>query len=170
MGEETHGTRTLLLLRHAKSSWKDTSLADYDRPLNERGLYDAPRMGALLGRQTPLPDLIISSSARRAHDTTKLAVEASGYESEVIFTRALYHGEPEDFIEALHTVPDDDQCVMLVAHNPGLEMLLETLTGALEHLPTGALAEIALPITSWQALHEHTRGQLRGLWIPKTLG
>lgn len=169
MREKSAALKTLLLLRHAKSSWKDTSLADYDRPLNERGLRDAPRMGALLGKQAPLPELILSSSARRAHDTTQLVVAASGYRGEIIFTRALYHAEPEDFIEVLHHVPDTYSCVMLVAHNPGLEMLLETLTGALEALPTGALAEIALPIPSWQALHEGVRGQLRGLWIPKKL-
>lgn len=169
MEEKSHSAKILLLLRHAKSSWKDETLTDYDRPLNERGLRDAPRMGELLRKQELLPDLIISSSARRAHDTTTHVVAASGYEGDIIFSRELYHAEPEDFIEALHAVPDTCQRVMLVAHNPGLEMLLETLTGLPEHLPTGALVEIQLPIASWQALHEGVRGQLRALWFPKML-
>ncbi len=169
MKEKPDDGKTLLLLRHAKSSWKDETLADSERPLNERGQHEAPRMGAWLRRQELLPDLILSSSARRAHDTTELVVEASGYEGQVIFTAELYHGGPQSFIEALRHVPDACQSVMLVGHNPELELFLETLTGVPEHLPTGGLAMIALPIASWQELHEGVRGKLRGLWSPKTL-
>ena len=75
----------------------------------------------------------------------------------------------ERFIEALRHVPDACQSVMLVGHNPELELFLETLTGVPEHLPTGGLAMIALPIASWRELHEGVRGKLRGLWSPKTL-
>jgi len=169
MNGKSDDGKTLLLLRHAKSSWKDETLADFERPLNERGQREAPRMGEFLRRQELLPDLILSSSARRAHDTTELVVEASGYEGQVIFTRDLYHGEPESLIEVLRHVPDACQSVMLVGHNPELELFLETLTGVSEHLSTGGLAMIALPIASWQELHEGVRGKLRGLWSPKTL-
>lgn len=161
--------KMLLLLRHAKSSWKDEMLADFDRPLNERGKRDAQRMGKLLRQEDLLPDLIISSAARRACDTTTRVVQASDYEGEVFTVRELYAGDPEDFLEALHAVPDSCNRVLLVAHNPDLEMFLEMLTGLPEALPTGALAAILLPVVSWHELHEGVRGTLRGLWSPKTL-
>lgn len=169
MEEPRQGGKVLLLMRHAKSSWADNTLADFERPLNGRGKRDAPRMGEFLRRRELLPELIITSSARRACDTTQRVVEASGYEGEVRSTRELYEAEPEDFLEALHAVPESYERVMLVAHNPGLEMFLELLTGIAEALPTGALAAIQLPVASWRELHEGVRGKLLGLWSPKTL-
>ncbi len=169
MGESGRGGKVLLLMRHAKSSWEDGALADFERPLNGRGKRDAPRMGEFLRRRELLPELIFTSAARRARDTTTRVVEASGYEGEVRSTRELYEAEPEDFLEVLHAVPDSCARVMLVAHNPGLEMLLELLTGIPEALPTGALAAIQLPVASWKELHEGVRGKLLGLWSPKTL-
>lgn len=169
MEEPRQSGKLLLLMRHAKSSWADGTLADFERPLNGRGKQDAPRMGELLRRRELLPDLIITSEARRARDTTARVVEASGYEGEVRSTRELYEAEPEDFLEVLHAAPDSCARVMLVAHNPGLEMLLELLTGIAEALPTGALAAIQLPVASWRELHEGVRGKLLGLWSPKTL-
>ncbi len=170
MEESSHRGKVLLLMRHAKSSWADEGLADFERPLNGRGKQDAPRMGEMLRRRELLPDLIITSSARRARDTTQRVVEASGYEGEVRSMRELYAAEPEDFLEVLHAVADSCERVMLVAHNPGLEMLLEELTGVPEHLPTGALAAIQLPVASWRDVHEGVRGKLVGLWSPKALG
>ncbi len=169
MEEPRQRGKVLLLMRHAKSSWADSTLADFERPLNGRGKQDAPRMGELLRKRELLPDLIITSEARRARDTTTRVVEASGYEGEVRSTRELYEAEPEDFLEVLHAVPDSCARVMLVAHNPGLEMLLELLTGIPEALSTGALAAIQLPVTSWKELHEGVRGKLLGLWSPKAL-
>lgn len=169
MDESGRGGKVLLLMRHAKSSWEDGRLADFERPLNGRGKQDAPRMGELLRKRELLPDLIITSEARRARDTTQRVVEASGYEGEVRSTRELYEAEPEDFLEVLQDVPDSCARVMLVAHNPGLEMFLELLTGIAEALPTGALAAIQLPVASWRELHEGVRGKLLGLWSPKTL-
>ena len=82
--------KTLLLLRHAKSSWKDGDLDDHDRPLNKRGKRDAPRMGQLLRDQDLLPELILTSSARRCRKTAEHVIQSSGYRGETRITGELY--------------------------------------------------------------------------------
>lgn len=159
--------KTLLLLRHAKSSWKDTSLADHDRPLNKRGKRDAPRMGELLRDEGLIPGLIVSSTAKRARRTAKRAAKGSGYSGEVQLSETLYHAGPEEFIQVLRDLPEKYESVMLVGHNPGLEEFLEGLTGAYRRLPTAALAQIHLEISGWSSFEPHSRGRLMNLWLPK---
>jgi phosphohistidine phosphatase len=136
--------KTLLILRHAKSSWKDLYLADHDRLLNKRGKRDAPRMGQLLLDEGLLPDLIISSTAKRARKTVEGLLEGSGYSLEVQYTRDFYHGYPETFIAILSELDDKYEQVMVVGHNPGLEELLEVLTGDYERTGPGAAAHSKL--------------------------
>jgi len=159
--------KTLLLLRHAKSSWKHPELSDHDRPLNKRGKQEAPRVGAWLRAQELVPDLIISSTARRARETAEKVAEASGYEGEVELDEALYLADPEDCIAALRDVSDQHACVMVVGHNPGLEMLLETLTRSDDLMPTAAVAQVSLPVERWRQLTLATRGALVNLWRPR---
>lgn len=161
--------RTVLILRHAKSSWKNANLSDHDRPLNRRGERDAPRMGRLLREEMLTPDLIISSDAKRALRTAELVALNSGYEREIEVSRGLYLGDPQDYVEHLSKVDDLWQRVMVVGHNPGLEMLLEQLTGEEERLPTAALARVELPLDSWRQLDGETEGKLTALWLPREL-
>lgn len=161
--------KTLLILRHAKSSWSNPVLADHDRPLNKRGKRDAPRMGELLRREEMLPDLIISSTARRARDTAQIVAEHSGCDGQIWLERDLYAAEAEEILGVLATLPDEHTCVMVVGHNPGLEELLEALSGNYERLPTAALAQLYLPIAHWRDLNEETEGELVNLWRPKEL-
>lgn len=161
--------KTLLILRHAKSSWKDQTLADHDRPLNKRGKRDGPRIGRLLRDEQLMPDLIFSSSAVRAITTAEAVADACDYEGDIRVTRWLYHAGTETFVEVLSQVPDRYERVMLVGHNPGSEELLEDLTGSWERMPTAALAQVALGIESWSELSEATRGRLVNLWWPKKL-
>ncbi len=161
--------RTLLLLRHAKSSWKDVTLSDHDRPLNGRGKRDAPKMGRLLRTEQLVPDLVICSTAKRARATTKLVVETSGYGEEVIFTPDLYHATSFTYLEVLRQVPDQYRRVLVVGHNPNLEYLLEELTGDWEHLPTAALVQVTLPIEHWRELDAGITGTLVNLWVPRAL-
>lgn len=161
--------KTLLILRHAKSSWKDDSLPDHDRPLNKRGKQDAPRMGKLLQEKGLVPDLIISSTARRARKTAELVAEESGYEGEIQLERDLYAFEPAAYMEELAQIEDHYQIVMIVGHNPGLEELVEQLTGEFARLPTAALAQVNLPVSSWSDLDEETKGMLANLWRPKEI-
>ena len=161
--------KTLLILRHAKSSWRHAELPDFDRPLNKRGKRDAPRMGELLRQADLLPDLILSSSAQRARQTTQAVVDSSGYGGEVRWMDSLYAAPPESYLEALRALDDSLQRVMLVGHNPGLEELLEHLTGAAETLPTAALAQVLLPIQSWSQLDDEINGELLHVWQPRQL-
>lgn len=162
--------KTLLVLRHAKSSWNDSALGDHDRPLNTRGQRDAPRMGELVRGQRLTPDVIISSDAVRALLTAEAVAEAAGYEGEIVLDPLLYLADPDDILEVLRTVGERDAgIVMIVGHNPGLEELVAQLTGEQHDLPTAALAQIVLSIDRWRDLNASTRGTLVGLWRAKEL-
>ena len=161
--------KTLLVLRHAKSSWREAELADHDRPLNKRGKHDAPRMGELMREEGLLPDLILTSSARRALTTAELVAEASGYDGEIQVSRDLYAAGPEEFIDALCALPDELETVMVVGHNPGLEELVEALTEESSAMPTAALAQVELKIERWVDLQEEEGGRLVNLWLPRNL-
>ena len=162
--------KTLLILRHAKSSWNNAQLTDYERPLNKRGKQDAPRMGKLLRQEDLVPDLIITSSAERALATAEAVALASGYEEEIRATRSLYHADPAAYVDVLSQLDDSHERVMVVGHNPGMEELVEELTGAWEVLPTAALVQVSLPVTHWRELAEGVTGELVNLWRPKELG
>jgi phosphohistidine phosphatase len=161
--------KTLLILRHAKSSWKDSSLADHDRPLNKRGKQDALRMGKFLWEQELVPDRIISSTAKRARKTAKAVAKANRCKDKVELTQEFYHAGPGLYLAILQNVPDDNQRVMVVGHNPGMEALVTHLTGRMETMPTAALAHVALSIDQWKELDYETQGELLGLWRPKAL-
>jgi phosphohistidine phosphatase len=159
----------LLILRHAKSSWANSRLADHDRPLNDRGQRDAPRIGRLLRDEGLTPDLIISSSAERALTTAELVALHSDYEAALQVTRALYHAGPDSYLAHLRRVDDGHERVMVVGHNPGLEALVEELTGHYERMPTAALAHIRLPISRWANCRDGMTGTLLNLWRPREL-
>jgi phosphohistidine phosphatase len=161
--------KTLLLLRHAKSSWKDSDRDDHDRPLNQRGKRDAPRMGQLLKDEQLLPDFILCSSAKRCRKTAEHVIHESGYRGETRITGELYEAGAQQLRSILAGLPDDFSCVLLIAHNPGLEELLERLTGAYAPLTTAALARLELPIARWPDLGDETRGTLVQVWQPREL-
>lgn len=162
--------KTLMVLRHAKSSWDEAGLDDHARPLNERGERDAPRMGQLLRDQQLLPDLIISSDATRARLTAEAMADAAGYEGTILLERRLYHASPAEIVDLLHSVVESElERVMIVGHNPGLEELVTKLTGVREDVPTAALAQIELPIERWSNLTASTTGTLVAMWRPRDL-
>jgi phosphohistidine phosphatase len=161
--------KSLLLMRHAKSSWKDPKLTDHERPLNKRGKKDAPRMGQLLNERKLVPQLIVSSTARRARQTAEAVAEASGFEGNINFLDHLYMAEAEEFIQTLKEVPDEYDRVLIIGHNPGLETLLQVLSGKIEALPTAVIAYIKLPIEQWGALSPQTTGQVVEIWRPREL-
>jgi phosphohistidine phosphatase len=161
--------KTILILRHAKSSWSNPGLADIDRPLNKRGKHDAPRMGDLLREQELIPDVILSSPALRARKTAQAVSEACSCPGEIEIIADFYPGDPETFINTLVSVPDQIDSVMIVAHNPGLEELLYVLAGESARLPTSALAQVSLPLDSWHDLDDEVQGKLLNLWRVKEL-
>jgi len=161
--------KTLLVLRHAKSSWNDPALDDHERPLNKRGRRDAPRMGALVREYGLIPDVVISSDAVRARLTAEAVAEAAHYAGKILLDPHLYMAGPADILSLLLTVRQNAGTVMIVGHNPGLETLVEQLTGERQDLPTAALAQIGLPIDQWRDLKPATRGTFVGLWRPGEL-
>jgi phosphohistidine phosphatase len=160
--------KTLLILRHAKSSRKKP-VADHDRPLNKRGKSDAPRMGRVLRDAGLQPDLIISSTAKRAKRTADKVAQHSGYAGVIELSRDLYLAGPEGYRRALRGLSDAYESVLVVGHNPGLEILFEALTGQDEMLPTAALAHVRIEIERWEEFDENARGKLVELWRPRLL-
>lgn len=126
-------------------------------------------MGRWAAEMGLMPDAILSSSARRAVDTAIRFAEAAGYDGDVVVTEALYHAETEDYLEVLRAAGEPAHTVVVVGHNPGMEMLVEDLAGSWERLPTAAMARLDLPIDTWSDLDGNVRGTLRGLWRPKEL-
>lgn len=161
--------KTLLLMRHAKSSWKDKKLPDEQRPLTKRGRRDAPRMGQLLVDRELTPQRILSSSALRARQTAELVAESAGFNGEVDYYPQLYMAEPPEYLAVLRGLPDELERVMIIGHNPGLETLLQVLSNRIESLPTAVLAHLVLPIDSWASLDGETNGELVEIWRPKEL-
>jgi phosphohistidine phosphatase len=161
--------KRLLILRHAKSSWKEPGLDDHERPLNKRGKRDAPRMGRLLKDEDLLPDLILSSTAARARATAEMVVDASRYKGPLVFTPDLYEAVPQAYVNALRGLDDQVESAMVIGHNPGVQQLLRTLTGTEPTLPTAALAKVELEISTWSELDQSAQGTLVQLWRPKEL-
>jgi phosphohistidine phosphatase len=161
--------KTLLLLRHAKSSWKDSELDDHDRPLNKRGKKDAPKMGRLLREEGLLPDLLVASSAKRCRKTAEHIIHSSGYRGESRICGELYEAGAERLRQFLSNLDGSISRVLLIAHNPGMEELLEGLVGAYTPLSTAALAHVELSIDAWRDLTADSRGKLVQLWQPREL-
>ena len=159
--------KTLLLLRHAKSSWKQPEQHDHDRPLNKRGKKEAPKVGRYLKESELVPDLVLSSTARRAQDTAQAVVEESGFSGQVDLYQDLYLSDTTCYLDILHYLPDEASRVLVVGHNPDLEELLTLLTDVTVHMTTAALAQVDLPISSWRELNEATDGRLQNLWSPR---
>lgn len=126
----------LFLLRHGKSSWRDASLDDFDRPLKKRGCRDARNMGLLLRDLGWIPDVILSSSANRAQATTLRLCRAMACEtSRVTFKKKLYFADLTTLFHVLRRVPEDAARVLLVGHNPDLEELTHTLSDTTPQVP-----------------------------------
>ncbi len=160
--------KTLLLLRHAKSSWKDTSVKDFDRPLNQRGLKAAPAIGRLMRKRKLQPELVLSSPAERARQTTQLVLEAAGLKTEVRYDERIYEASAARLFEIVSQIDEEAGMVMMVGHNPGFEELLEALTGEARSLSTAALACIELDIERWNKV-KAGENQLAWLVRPKEL-
>ena len=142
--------KRLFLIRHAKSSWDDAALADQERPLNERGKRDAPKIGERLARREVKPDSILSSPAVRALTTAKIIAGKLDYKRKHIgVDERLYAASADDLLEIIHALDDRLQCVMIVGHNPELSELAQRLCGEIDHLPTGAVAEFGFAAKSW---------------------
>ena len=159
----------LLVLRHAKSSWIHSELTDHERPLNQRGLRAASRMGQLIADENIVPDVILSSTARRARQTAELVAKHCGFETEIAFVDSLYHAGPTAYVDRLAYLDDSISSAMVVGHNPGLENLVESLTAEVTVMPTAALARIELSISRWWDIRSVETARLTDVWRPREL-
>ena len=160
-------TKTLLLMRHGKSSWKEKGLADEKRPLKKRGVEAATLIGKTLKVNEIMPDLILSSPAKRAKNTAEIVAKECDYKHKIEFVDSFYMGEPNAYIARLKEVPAKVKCVLVVGHNPGLEALLQMIDGHVNAMPTGSLAIIKLDLASWDAFSAESGGSVTAFWDPE---
>jgi phosphohistidine phosphatase len=145
--------KTLFLVRHAKSSRDDPTLPDKERPLNDRGMRDAPRMGERLAKQGAQPDLILSSPAVRALATAELIANELDYKvKDIVVDQRLHAAAPDDLLVVIHELGDKPKRVMLCGHNPELTELAHRLSNAITDMPTCAVAEFSFDTKSWSTV------------------
>lgn len=152
---------TLSLLRHAKSSWKNPALPDRERPLNARGMSDAPAMARAMSERGIEPELVLCSSAQRTVDTLALVLPELKIEPEVVYEDALYQASPDDMLGMLRGLQPGARNVLIVGHNPEIQALALGLVGAgpkdlrnrlAEKYPTGGLAVINFTAGLWSSV------------------
>lgn len=161
--------KTLFLLRHAKSSWKDESISDYDRPLNRRGKPAAETLGSYIKTNKILPELILSSPAIRARETVDRMIKAAKLDTEVRYDERIYGAGVVRLAEVVSQIENERREVMIVGHNPGMEELLSLLTENEAQIPTAGLAKIVAKVAKWSALNGPQRATLEWLVKPKEL-
>ena len=161
--------KNVLLMRHAKSSWKDTSLPDPLRPLNRRGNHDAPRMGKFLQEQDIRLDAILCSTAVRARQTATGLLKKYTFEGEVQYFDDLYQAGPETIISILNQLPEKVDTAMVIGHNPGMDDFLELVCDECGHMSTASVAHIKYSIEHWLDLRTETLGELLHLWEPREI-
>lgn len=162
--------KTLILVRHAKSSWKDTSLNDIQRPLNKRGKRDAPKMGKYLLKSRIVPQAIFSSTGLRALTTARLiSVEMGMKPSEINIDEKIYTFNAEELLKVVKSLKDKFDRVMIVGHNPAVTDLVNYLCGSkIDNIPTCGVALLRFPVNSWKKISKNS-AELLSFDYPKKL-
>lgn len=158
--------KKLFILRHAKSSWKDITLDDFDRPLNKRGKRDAPFMGKLLKERGVTPDIIYSSPARRAKETAHIIAEEIEYTDEIHFDPKIYESNVNTFINIIKSIDDTNESAFVFGHNPSLNMFVEDFCDFYENIPTTGIVELEFSCESWKEISV-SNCKLLGFDFPK---
>ena len=136
--------KDLYLIRHAKSDWEYAHLNDFDRPLNERGLRDAPRMAAKISKDWKRPELILSSPATRAYQTAQFFRETWNVSwNDFSLQESIYEATPEALLETLSWFTSRVSRIAIIGHNPGLSLLIRQLTGSDVELKTCCFAKVS---------------------------
>ncbi len=160
--------KQVILVRHAKSSWKDMSLRDHDRPLNGRGKRDAPFMAQQLLEKMETADAIVASSAVRAQQTAKhfqLAFEDSL--EEFITASDLYHASPEEILSVIQGVNNQYNRILVFGHNPGFTQMANLFSQAyIDNVPTCGIVSIDFSVTTWDKVNAQS-GKLKTMIYPK---
>ena len=162
--------KRLYIVRHAKSSWDDPYLRDFDRPLNGRGKRNVPDMGKRLADLNVRPDLMISSPANRALTTAKGLAKAIGYPvADIQEAPTLYHASTQTIRQVMSQTSDDVETLMIFGHNPGFTSLIGALSDfSIWNLPTCAVCGIEFDFKSWKEIL-HSRGRKFYYDFPKSV-
>jgi len=160
--------KKLYLVRHAKSSWDNPDLDDFDRPLNKRGKRDAPFMGELLKKLNVNPDLIISSPAKRAYTTAKEIARILGYPKRMITKNEdVYLASAGELLSLINSIPEEVSSVMIFGHNPGFTQICNLLSNAnILNIPTSGFVEIHFETENWKDITPGS-GKLVAFEYPK---
>lgn len=145
-------TKTLLVVRHAKSSWDVSTITDFERPLNDRGKKDAPVMAKRLIDRKITIDAFVSSPAKRAKKTAELFCETYGNTGDtILYISMLYNAVAEDFYEVVEHLNDSFNTVAVFSHNPGITDFVNTLTDAekIDNMPTCSVFAIQVQLNRW---------------------
>ena len=158
----------LYLIRHAKSSWVDSRLSDFDRPLNKRGKRDAPIMGQRLAARSVRFDLLLSSSAKRARRTAECIAAETGYdEADIVYDKAIYDADLSKLLSLIRQIDDSVHFLALVGHNHVITECAEWLTGRrIVNIPTSGIAAISFIAERWDDI-DHQAGLLEFFDYPK---
>jgi phosphohistidine phosphatase len=162
--------KTLYLVRHAKSSWKEIDISDKERPLNKRGKHDAPVMGKLMKKMNVQPDVIISSPAIRAFSTAKLIAKEIDYpKSKIELSDNIYMAGSMELFGEVSKSDDKYKSIILVGHNPGITDFLNLICEEnIDNMPTCSVACIQFEINSWSKL-KNKKGKLIFFEYPKKI-
>ncbi|MEO6637920.1 MAG: histidine phosphatase family protein [Ginsengibacter sp.] len=154
--------KTLLIVRHAKSSWQEVGLSDFDRPLNDRGKEDAPRMAQKLLDKKIKIDCFISSPAKRAQKTAKLFMkEYDTKKEELILVPSLYEASSKNFYAVIENFDDDCTTAAIFSHNPGITDFVNSLTEySTDNMPTCAVFAVSIDIKKWKHFKEGRKSLL----------
>lgn len=146
--------KKIFLVRHAKSSWKDQKLSDFERPLNKRGKRDAPFMAKLLAQQGVNPELIITSPANRAITTSKYFCEELGFPfKNVIIEPKLYMASSDQFFDIIRNLNNECSSAMIFSHNPGLTEFNNILASkSIDNIPTCGIVSISSDVKYWSEI------------------
>jgi phosphohistidine phosphatase len=160
--------RTLFLIRHAKSNWDSPGLRDFDRPLDQRGLRDAPLMADLLIKKNIQPDLMVSSSAKRAMTTAQFFASAYGFSSEkLILNKDIYDAFSTTVYKIISNFPDDAKTVLLFGHNPTMTDIANNFTeDFISNVPTCGIVQIESTANSWSEFSE-LNSKVSACYFPK---
>ena len=147
--------KTLFLGRHAKSSWDDSGLSDFERPLNERGERDAPEMGRRLAQKYPTANVILSSSAVRARTTAAILAKEWGYEGDLLLEPGLYEASTSQMLDFIQELEDEATSALFVAHNPTITWLANLLGNlSIGNVPTCGIVVLKIPCDKWSEVKE----------------
>jgi len=155
-------------MRHAKSDWGNPALKDFDRPLNKRGKKAAPAIGDYLSKKNNIPNLIVTSPAKRARQTAKRFAAAAGLKNKIIEAPSLYMADGDILLKTINGLDNKQNSVMIVGHNPTMEETVFSLNGEYCRMPTAAICIFEADVASWTDFNNNNC-RLTAYFTPKTI-